>query len=160
MPAWVSRILQDWRFLASDPTSWAIGGIIATGVVAAVLYWSYTSVATWSSSILEDTAKELAELDARYQALKNPPRDPLGLYRNGKRIGAVVKPDVDVPNGAVAFQEANIDGELDRTTPFEFQDLVITYRGCDLSDGTRQGDAVRFTYYRARFVIVGKRHVD
>jgi hypothetical protein len=62
-----------------------------------------------------------------------------------------------MPNGAVEFQMVSIDGELDRVTPFEFQDLILNYRGCDASDGLRQGDAAKFTYYSARFSIVGKR---
>jgi hypothetical protein len=157
MPVWLSKLLQDWRILASDPWSLAIGVIIATGIVGAVLYWSYTSLVTWASFSFEQTTREFAELNAGYKTLKKPPRDPRGLYRNGKRIGVVVGPDIDAPNGAVAFQKINIDGELDRATPFEFQDLVITYKGCDVSDGIRRGDAAAFTYYNARFSIVGNR---
>ena len=157
MPVLLSRLLRDWRILASDRTSLAIGIIIAACLVVAALYWSYTSLVTWSSSILEQTASEIAELNAGYETLKNPPRDPRGLYRNGERIGDVFEPDIDVPKGAVKFQKVNIDGELDRTTLFEFQDFIIIYKGCDMSEGIRRGDAALFTYYRARFLIVGKR---
>lgn len=156
MPVLLSRLLRDWRILASDRTSLAIGIIIAACLVVAALYWSYTSLVTWSSSILEQTASEIAELNAGYKTLKKPPRDQRGLYRNGQRVGSVMKPDIDVSNGAVKFQEVNIDGELDRTTPFEFQDLIITYKSCDVSDGIREGDKVSFTYHNARFAIVGK----
>ena len=157
MPVWFSKQLQEWRILASDRVTLAMGGVIAAAMAIGLLYWSYISFAAWSASILKDTAKELAELDARYGTLKNPPRDSSGLYRDGKRIGGVVKPDIDVPNGEVAFQEVSIVGELDRVTPVEFQDFILSFRGCDLSDGIRQGDIVRFTYYRARFAIVGRR---
>jgi hypothetical protein len=157
MPVWLSRQLQDWRILVSDPASLVIAIITGACIATAVLYWSYTSLVIWSSSFLEETASELTELNAGYKTLKKPLRDPRGLYRNGKRIGVVVGPDIDAPNGAVAFQKINIDGELDRATPFEFQDLVITYKGCDVSDGIRRGDAAAFTYYNARFSIVGNR---
>lgn len=157
MPVWLSNLLKDWRILVSDPGSLALGAIIAIGLAAAVLYWSYTSLVTWSSSFIEQTASEFAEIDARYKAFKKPSRDPRGLYRNGERIGVVEKPDINLPNGAVAFQKVSIDGELDRVTSFEFQDLIITYKSCDTSDGTRKGDTASFTYYNARFSIVGKR---
>jgi len=157
MPVWLSRLLQDWRILASDPVSLALGAVVAICIAAAALYWSYTSLVAWSSSFLEETATGLAELNSGYQTLKKPPRDPHGLYRNGERIGGVIKPGIDVPNGAVAFQEVSIIGELDHVTPFEFQDLIVTYKGCDASDGIRKGDAARFKYYNARFAIVGKR---
>jgi len=159
MPVWLSRQLQDWRILVSDPASLVIAIITGACIATAVLYWSYTSLVIWSSSFLEETASELTELNAGYKTLKKPPRDPRGLYRNGGRIGGVVKPVIDLPNDAVAFQEVSIAGELDRATPFEFQDLVIKYKGCDVSDGIRRGDAAAFTYYNARFSIVGK-HVD
>jgi hypothetical protein len=84
-------------------------------------------------------------------------RDPNGLYRDGQRIGSVLKPDVDVPKGDVKFNEVQIDGELDRTTPFEFQDHILAYKGCDVSEGIRKDDEVSFKYYNARFTIVGKR---
>ncbi len=157
MPVWLSRLMQDWRILAADPASLALGVIFATCIAAAVLYWSYNSLVTWSSSFLEETTSELTELHAGYKTLKKPPRDPRGLYRNGGRIGGVVKPVIDAPNGAVVFQEVSIAGELDRASPFEFQDLIISYKGCDASDGIRKGDAAAFTYYNARFSIVGKR---
>lgn len=156
MPVWLSRLLQDWRDLASDPVSVAGGVIIAAGIAAGVLYWSYTSLGSWTSSFLEDTSSGLAELHAGYKTLKKL-RDPNGLYRDGKRIGGVIKPDIDVPNGAVAFERVSIDGELDRATPFEFKEFILNYKGCDMSDGIRRGDAARFTYYNARFSIVGKR---
>jgi hypothetical protein len=161
MPVWLSRLMQDWRILASDPGSMATGVIIAAGIAAGFLYWSYASLVSWSP--LSQTASELAELQAGYKALHQPsleprpPRDPRGLYRNGQRIGVVVEPDINVPSGAVAFQKISIDGELDRATSLEFQDLIITYKGCDVSDGIRRGDEATFTYYNARFSIVGKR---
>jgi hypothetical protein len=157
MPVWLSKLLNDWRILASDRGSLALGVIIAIGIGVGALYWSYVSLVTWSSSILEDTTTEINELHARYQTLKNPPRDQSGLYRNGTRIGGVMKPAIDLSNQTVAFQKVSINGELDRTTPFEFQDLILTYKSCDTSDGIRKGDIASFTYYNARFLIVGKR---
>jgi hypothetical protein len=161
MPVWVTRLFQDLRILASDRGSLAIGVIIVAGVTAAFLYWSYTSLLSWST--FSQTASELAELHASYNALHEPsrdpqtPRDPGGLYRNGQRIGVAVEPKVDLPSHAVAFQKISIDGELDHATPFEFQDLIIAYKACDVSDGIRRGDEAKFTYYNVRFSIVGKR---
>ena len=157
MPVWLSKLLQDWRILASDRGSLVIAIILAILIGAGALYWTLTSVVSSSSAFLREAVKELGDLNVGYQAIKKQVRDPNGLYRDGKRIGGVVKPDIDVPNGAVAFEMVGIDGELDRVTPFEFQDLILNYRGCDASDGLRQGDAVKFTYYKARFSIVGKR---
>jgi hypothetical protein len=157
MPVWLSRLLQDWRVLATDAWSLVIAVTLAVLIGAAALYWTLTSAVSSSSEFFREAVKELGELQVGYKALKKEVRDPNGLYRDGKRIGGVVKPDIDVPNGAVAFQMVSIDGELDRVTQFEFQDLILNYRGCDASDGLRQGDAAKFTYYRARFSIVGKR---
>jgi hypothetical protein len=157
MPVWLSKLVQDWRILASDRGSLAIAIVLAILIGAAALYWTFTAAVSSSSVFLRDAVKELGELNVGYKALKKPLRDPNGLYRDGQRIGGVAKPDVNVPNGAVAFQMVSIDGELDRVSQFEFQDLILNYRGCDRSDGLRQGDAAKFTYYNARFSIVGKR---
>jgi len=157
MPVWLSKLIQDWRVLASDRGSLAIAIILAILIGAAALYWTLTSAISSSSVFLREAVKELGELNVGYKALKKLLRDWNGLYRDGKRIGGVVKPDINMPNGAVEFQMVSIDGELDRVTPFEFQDLILNYRGCDASDGLRQGDAAKFTYYSARFSIVGKR---
>ena len=157
MPVWLSKLLQDWRVIASDPGSLAIGAILAIGIVAAALYWTFTSVVSSSSLFLKEAVNELAELHSGYKAIKKLERDPNGLYRDGQRIGAVLKPDVDVPKGDVKFEDVKADGELDRTTPFEFQDLILTYKGCDVSERIRKGDEVSFRYYNARFSIVGKR---
>lgn len=157
MPVWLSRLLQDWRVLASDRGSLVIAIILAILIGAAALYWSFTSVVSSSSVFLQEAVKELGELNVGYKALKKQVRDPNGLYRDGKRIGGVAKPEIDEPNSAVVFQMVSINGELDRVAPFEYQDLILHYRGCDESDGLRQGDAVKFTYYNARFSIVGKR---
>jgi hypothetical protein len=144
MSVWLSKLLQDWRILASDPVSITGGAIIAIGIVAGILYWSYASLGSWTSSFLDDTSSGLTELHAGYKTLKKPLRDPNALYRDGQRIGAVLKPDVDVPKGDVKFQDVKTDGELDRTTPFEFQDLILTYKGCDVSERIRKGDEVSF----------------
>jgi hypothetical protein len=157
MPVWLSRLLQDWRVLASDRGSLVIAIILAILIGAAALYWTFAFAISSSSVFLRDAVKELGELNVGYKALKKEVRDPNGLYRDGKRIGGVAKPDIDVPNGAVVFQMVSIDGELSRVTPFEFQNLILNYRGCDGSEGLRQGDAAKFTYYNARFSIVGKR---
>jgi hypothetical protein len=154
MPVWLSKLLQDWRILASDRGSLAIGIILAILIGAAALYWTFTSVVNSSSEFLREAVNDLGEINLGYKTLKKPLRDPNGLYRDGQRIGGVVEPDIDVPNGAVVFQMASIDGKLDRDTLFEFQDLILNYKGCDASEGLRKGDAMKFTYYRPRFSIV------
>jgi hypothetical protein len=157
MPVWLSRLLQDWRVIASDPESLAIAVTLAVLIGAAALYWTFASVVSSSSLFLKEAVNELGELNVGYKTLKKPVRDPNGLYREGQRIGSVLKPDVDVPKGDVKFQDVKTNGELDRTTPFEFQDLILTYKGCDVSERIRKGDDVSFRYSNARFAIAGKR---
>jgi len=135
----------------------AIGAVLAVAIGAAALYWTYTSLLSWSSLFFEEATNDLTELHSGYKAVKKSVRDPNGLYRDNQRIGAVVNPDVDVPRGDVKFDDVRADGELDRTTSFEFQDLILTYKGCDVSERIRKGDQVSFRYRNARFAIVGKR---
>jgi hypothetical protein len=149
--------MQDWRVIASDRGSLAIAIILAILIGAGALYWAFTAAVSSSSSFLKEAVGELGQLKVGYKALKKPVRDPNGLYRDGQRIGAVLRPDIDVPNGDVKFEEVQIDGKLDRTTPFEFQDHILTYKGCDVSEGIHKDDEVSFRYHNARFSIVGKR---
>jgi hypothetical protein len=157
MPVWLSKLLQDWRVIASDPGSLVIAVTVVVLIGAAAMYWTLTSVVSSSSDFLREAVDELGELNVGYKALKKTMRDPNGIYRDRQRIGAVLRPDVDVPKGDVKFGEVKIDGELDRTTPFEFQDFILNYKGCDVSERIRKGDEVSFRYYNARFAIVGKR---
>ena len=157
MPVWLSKLLQDWRVIASDPGSLVIAVTLVVLIGAAALYWTFTSVVSSSSSFLKEAVSELGQLNVGYKTLKKPVRDPHGLYRDGQRIGSVLKPDLDLPKGDVKFEDVKTNGELDRTTPFEFQDLILTYKGCDVSERIRKGDGVSFRYSNARFAIVGKR---
>jgi hypothetical protein len=157
MPNWLSKILQDWRVIATDPGSLVIAATLVVLIGAVALYWTLTSVVSSSSLFLKEAVSELGHLKAGYKTLKKAVRDPNGFYRDGQRIGSVLKPDVDVPKGDVKFGEVRIDGELDRTTPFEFQDHILAYKGCDVSERIHKDDEVSFKYYNARFAIVGKR---
>jgi hypothetical protein len=157
MQVWLSKLLQDWRVIASDRGSLVIAATVVVLIGAAALYWTFTSVVSSSSLFLKEAINELGEVNVGYKALKKAVRDANGLYRDGQRIGAALQPDVDIPNGTVKFVDVKIDGELDRTTQFEFQDLILTYKGCDVSERIRKGDDVSSRYSNARFAIVGKR---
>ena len=84
MPVWLSKLLQDWRVLASDRGSLVIAIILAILIGAAALYWTFTSVVSSSSLFLKEAVSDLSQLNVGYKALKKPLRDPNGLYRDGQ----------------------------------------------------------------------------
>jgi hypothetical protein len=157
LPVWLNRLWQDWRILAHDPVSVVMGILIAIGISIGLIYWSYTSLVAWWADQVRLTASELADLQTNYNQLKTPPRDENGVYLDGKLIGLTTGAEIDQTTQSVAFEKVSVKGKLDRDTLVEFRDLILDYRGCDMSDGTSRGEETSYTYYNARFSIVGKR---
>ncbi len=61
-------------------------------------------------------------------------REKFGLYRDGKKVGDVINPDIDETNNTFSFAEIQFDKPIrDQnflSTPFEFRNYIIQIKNC------------------------------
>ena len=176
MPDWISKILQEWAVISAAPVSF-FGTLFLLGLaVWGVIAFSYSNTLSSKNATIEllngrlaayqdklkgaspeQAAGELATLRSELQAIKNPPRDPNGVYQRNRQIGAASGVQIDTNTNIATFQVVTVGGEIDQATNVEFRNLILAFIRSDTINSASQGLARTTTYGNARFNIVGRR---